>query len=51
LKRLRRLQRLVNRLRESGIVIIRIRIEVVSPDTRVYGFSPWYPIEVREKEG
>lgn len=50
--RLRLLQRLILCLERSGVVVDGIVLFVWSPDSRVYGFKPWYPIRsIRSVDG
>lgn len=37
---------MLKRLNQANVFVLKIEIEVVSPDTRVYGFMPWYPIKI-----
>jgi len=42
---------LLKRLNQTNVFVVALKIEVVSPDERIYGFKPWYPIKIVKKEG
>jgi len=43
---IRKLNKILRKFKESGIIILAVRIEVLS-DERVYGYRLWYPVSIK----